>query len=73
MTWLIAVALRPFGALVFFGAAAALAFLIRPLIPSAWRPVLYDRTLRKRHPWKVFWVFAFCFYGTVYAVYWLTK
>lgn len=67
----IAAALRPLGALVMFTAALCIAWVIRPLIPGGKiKDLLYDRTFRKRHPWKVFLVFALVFYGTVAAVGW---
>jgi hypothetical protein len=68
MTWLLAVVLRPFGALLFFGAAAVIAFAIRPLIPPQWRGVLYDRTIRKQHPWPFFFAACIGVYGTIYLV-----
>jgi len=70
MTWLLAVALRPFAAAVFFGISAALAFAIRPLIPDGqWKRLLYDRTFRNRRP-VLFTLFILVgVYGTVFAVY----
>lgn len=71
--WLIAVVLRPLGALVLFTAVAFVAYkVIGPLIPEGRiKAVLFDRGLRKRHPWKFFFLFAFCFYGTMGLVGWL--
>lgn len=70
MTWLIAVALRPLGTLVYFGIALAIAYAIRPFIPEGRiKTALYDRTLRKRHPWKFFLGFSFALYGTI-AIVW---
>lgn len=71
MSWLIGIALRPLGALVLFGGASFLAYLIRPLIPSAWRGLLYDRELRKRHPWKFAIGAMAAIYGTVAVVCWM--
>jgi hypothetical protein len=68
--WLIAVILRPFGAFLYFGLALVIAHAIRPLIPNGRiKVILYDRTLRKRHPWRFFLGFAVVFYGTI-AVVW---
>jgi hypothetical protein len=72
--WLIAVFLRPFGALLLFGVVAALALLLRPLIrsllPGRWVAVLYDRSLRKRHPCAFATGFFVLFYGTILLVAW---
>lgn len=68
MTWLVAVALRPLGALAFFGGAAFLAYLIKPLIPMSWRGLLYDRSIRKRHPWKFAIFGLLAIYGTAAIV-----
>ena len=74
MSWLIAVVFRPLGGLIFFGLAAALAYSLRPLIPSGKvRDVLYDRDLRRRHPWKFFFGFATAFYGMVALVAYLVR
>jgi hypothetical protein len=67
--WLVAVVLRPLGAFLYFGLALGIAYAIRPLIPNCrFKSILYDRTLRKRHPWKFFFGFSFVFYGTVFVV-----
>jgi hypothetical protein len=54
MTWVLALVLRPLAALVLFGFAAFVAIvLLKPLIPSGRiKDLLYDRTLRLRHPWR---------------------
>jgi hypothetical protein len=49
--WLWAIALKPFALLAFFSAVAAIAFALYKLFPAGpLRDVLFDRTLRKRHP-----------------------
>jgi hypothetical protein len=54
MTWLVAVVLRPFAALLLFGFAAFVAMVvIKPLIPKGRvKDMLFDRTLQKRYPWR---------------------
>lgn len=70
MTWLLAVVLRPLGSLLLFGSALLLARLLWPLIPSGrFRTVLYDRAIRKNHPWTFGLLGLAAIYGTVYAVY----
>lgn len=73
MSWLIAVVLRPFFSLLLFGSAAFLAIVVlKPLIPDGRvKTVLYDRTLRTRHPWKfAFLAMATC-WGMLGLVGWL--
>jgi hypothetical protein len=66
MTWLVSVALRPIGALLLFGFALILARVLYRMIPAgALRTVLYDRTIRKRHPWKFFFLAAGGVWGAV--------
>lgn len=54
MEWLIAAAARPLGALVFFSAAAFLAYVVvAPLIPQGrLKGILFDKGIQQRHPWK---------------------
>lgn len=69
MTWLVAVVLRPFGALVFFFVARAIALALYRVIPNGpLKTVLYDKSIRKRAPWRFFLLFAVMFYGTVALV-----
>ena len=68
----IAAALRPFGAFVLFTAALCVAWVIRPLIPGGKiKELLYDRSIRKRHPWKFFLAAAVGVYGTVAVIGWI--
>jgi hypothetical protein len=66
MTWVLALVLRPFAALVLWGIVAFVAIvLIKPLIPNGrMKDLLYDRTLRVRYPWR-FAFFAMALYGGV--------
>lgn len=75
MTWLLAVVLKPFGALLFFGLAAFLAyFAVGPLIPNGRvKNVLYDRSIQKRHPWKFAALAFVTFYGTIALVSYLVS
>lgn len=70
--WLIAVVLRPFGALAFFGLAAFIAYkVIAPLIPEGRiKAVLFDRSLRTRHPWKFTVLLLVSVYGTILVMDW---
>ena len=69
MTWLIAVALRPLGALALFGLAFLTAGLLWPLIPDGRvKRILYDRTLRHRRKWMFAALVVVSFYGTVLAM-----
>jgi hypothetical protein len=54
MTWLLAVIFRPLGSLLVFGFAALVAYkVIGPLIPEGRiKALLYDRSIRRNHPWK---------------------
>lgn len=62
----LAAVLRPLGSLLFFGLAALIAYTLKPLIPSGRiRDVLYDRTIRTKHPWKFALLALFSCYGTV--------
>lgn len=66
MTWLLAVIFRPVGMLLFFGGSLAISRLLWPLFPAGRvRTLLYDRTLQKRYPWRVFFLFFVAFYGTI--------
>ena len=73
MTWLLAVVLRPFGALVMFGASAFIAYkLLYPLIPDGRiKTLLYDRTIRTQHPWKFGTAVVVSCYGTIFLMVWL--
>jgi hypothetical protein len=71
--WLIALILRPLGALIFWGGAALFAALLWHFIPASVRPVLYDKNIQKRHPWKFAIFGMIACYGTAALVYWLTK
>jgi hypothetical protein len=69
MTWLLAVVLRPLGALLFFGTALVLARLVAGLIPNgSIKTLLYDRSIQKQHPWKFFFLAAIGVWGTVGVV-----
>lgn len=71
MTWLLALILRPVGAFALFGFALLVARVLWPLIPAGRvRTVLYDRTIRKKHPWAFFFLACFGVYGTIYTIYW---
>jgi hypothetical protein len=74
MTWLLAVVLSPLGSLLLFGAAAWIAFyVVSPLIPSGRvKMTLYDRGVRRRHPWKFAVLGLIACYGVIGLVYWLT-
>jgi|GEM_PF-4984161 len=52
MTWVLAVVVRPLGAIVLFGLALAISFyVLKPLIPNGRvKALLYDRTFRDRRP-----------------------
>jgi hypothetical protein len=66
MTWLIAVALKPLGALLFFGFALFASRLLWPLIPrGSIKTLLYDPSIQKRHPWKFFFLAALLTWGLV--------
>jgi hypothetical protein len=72
MTWLLALVLRPFGAFVLFGAALVVARVLWPLFPAGrLRSVLYDRSIKKNHPWKFAILGMVACYGTVALVYYL--
>jgi 4-hydroxybenzoate polyprenyltransferase len=52
-SWLLAVVLKPFAALVFFSLAYFIAKGIAKAIPGGRvKDVLYDRSVQRRHPWK---------------------
>lgn len=70
--WLIAVVLRPLGALVFFGLAAFIAYkVIAPLIPEGRiKSILFDRTIRTRHPKKFTVLIVVSVYGTILLMDW---
>jgi hypothetical protein len=54
MEWLLTVALKPLLFVALFFAAYVVARLAAPAIPDGrFKRLLYDRTLRARHPWKV--------------------
>lgn len=68
--WLIAAVLRPFGSLVLFGLAAFVAHkLISPLFPDGpLKRLLYNRSIRKNHPWKFALGGLAVIYGTVLVI-----
>jgi hypothetical protein len=71
MTWLLALVLRPVGAFAVFGFALLLARVLWPLIPAGrLRAVLYDRNIKKNHPWKFALLGMTACYGTAFLV-WL--
>jgi 4-hydroxybenzoate polyprenyltransferase len=66
MEWILAVAFKSVGALLFFGVAYLLARLIAPLIPNGrFKSVLYDRSIKKKHPWKFAVLAMVSVWGTV--------
>lgn len=71
--WLIAVVLRPFGSLVLYGFTALVAYkVLWHLIPqSKVKTALFDRGIRKRHPWKFGLLTFVAVYGTVCFMVWL--
>lgn len=73
MSWLIAVALKPFVVLAFFAFAFLVARLLGKAIPAGkTKTLLYDRSVMKRHPWKVGLGFMFAAYGLIGAIALLT-
>lgn len=63
--WLLALFLKPFAALVLFCSAAVVARLAyRHIPPGKVKTLLYDPTLRDRHPWK----FALLFMGLAWGL-----
>lgn len=67
--WTWAVLLKPFGAVVFFFVAYLIARALYRLIPDGnVKRILYDKELRKRHPWKFGLGFALLGYGVVIAM-----
>lgn len=71
MTWLIAVVLKPWFAVGFFGFACAIAYAIRPLFPEGRvRDLLYDRSLRLRHPVIFGALVVVSVYGTILFMDW---
>jgi hypothetical protein len=71
MGWLVAVVLKPWLALGFFGFSCAVAYAIRPLIPDGRvKKLLYDRTFRHRHPWLFKTLVVVGCYGTLLGMVW---
>lgn len=70
MTWVIALLLRPFAALLVFGLAAFVAYVLLARVIPAGRVkrLLYDRTLQKRYPWRFAALGLIACYGTIALV-----
>jgi hypothetical protein len=76
MTWLLAVVLRPLFTVVFFGFAAFVAYvLVGPLIPEGrTKRVLFDRSIKRKHPWKFALLALVSCYGVAGLVgWWITR
>lgn len=66
MEWLIALAFKSVGALLFFGTSYFLALGLSRMIPDgAVKTLLYDRSIQKKHPWKFAFLAMFSVWGTV--------
>jgi len=66
MEWVIALALKSVGALLFFGTAYFLALGLSRLIPDgSVKSLLYDRSIQKKHPWKFALLGMFTIWGTI--------
>lgn len=69
MEWFLATALRPIGALIYFGLALLISRMIAPLIPDGRvKSALYDRSIKKTHPWKFCLLGFITFYGCIAIV-----
>ena len=66
MEWLIALAFKSVGALLFFGTAYFLARGLARVIPNGIiKTILYDRSIQKKHPWKFAFLGMFTIWGTI--------
>lgn len=73
MSFFLATLLKPFAAVAFLTVAFLIARGLYRLIPSGRvRDILYDRTLRNRHPWRFGALVIFCYLAvgtTLWAVF----